>query len=338
MQGVHVAALIAVLLNMAPGSRCAQAADAEGMSLLQDADFQRGFDVWRPEQGKIVVEGTLRTGWTQEEPVWRIAQWYSRFTLAGKEALRGEDGSLCWADPAKRVAVAPCASGAPGLVIAMNAVVEWEGRARAHGERWPQILIGQRVTEPGRPDAGCPPLGALRALPLHFEARLSRARREEPAGYNSRIHAAQFLAYVTLQDLDRASPGFGDYVYLGVRAYDDRHEYPPRSMTAGDYGGGKFIYHPPGSAYTQGSMHSGEWDVFEADLLPLAREAVQAAQDRGFLKNTPSCEGLRIGGFSIGWEVPGVNDVEAQVRALSLRAVPKSALPGAACAPRLARP
>ena len=74
-----------------------------------------------------------------------------------------------------------------------------------------------------------------------------------------------------------------------------------------------FIFTPAGETYTSKSAHGKEWITVDRDLLPLMREGLELAWQRGFLKHS------RISGMNIGWEVPGVFDVALQVRNLSLK-------------------
>ena len=64
----------------------------------------------------------------------------------------------------------------------------------------------------------------------------------------------------------------------------------------------------------------GEWGTFDKDLLPLMREALETAWKRGFLTGSHEMKDYFLPGIFIGWEVPGIFDVEMQVRNLSLTA------------------
>jgi hypothetical protein len=50
------------------------------------------------------------------------------------------------------------------------------------------------------------------------------------------------------------------------------------------------------------------------------REALETAWQRGFLTESKNLADYRISGMNIGWEVPGIFDVEMQLRKLSLKA------------------
>jgi hypothetical protein len=84
------------------------------------------------------------------------------------------------------------------------------------------------------------------------------------------------------------------------------------------------IEHPPSSVeFTTDSTHDGVWVTFVQGVLPLMCEGLAAGWQRGFLPSSRELADYRVTGVFIGWEVPGIFDVELQLRNLSLRATPK---------------
>jgi hypothetical protein len=158
-------------------------------------------------------------------------------------------------------------------------------------------------------------------LRFRVEARLNHAERFETPQYSPSYHAAQFLIFFTVQNRNRDSAGHGDFVWLGVPIYDDR-DRTGKTIIPGD-SLGKLIYTPARSAYTNTPVATGVWIVFEADLLPLASEALDEAWARGFVKDSRDLSDYRLGGMNMGWELTGINNVEMQVRNISLKAIPK---------------
>jgi len=154
-----------------------------------------------------------------------------------------------------------------------------------------------------------------------LRVRLRRSVLYKTADYSPRLHAAQFQIFLTVQNLNRKSPGYGDFPWLGIPLYDDRNRIPRRF--ANPDAASKFIYTPSGERYTTQSAHDKNWVIIDRDLLPIIREALRAAWDRRFLKDSRDPADYRVGGINIGWEVPGIFDVEMQVRDLSLKAVTK---------------
>jgi hypothetical protein len=60
--------------------------------------------------------------------------------------------------------------------------------------------------------------------------------------------------------------------------------------------------------------------AFDVDLLPIVKDALEAAWERGFVSDSRDLADYRLGGVSIGWEVPGTFDVALQIRDVSLKA------------------
>ncbi len=284
-----------------------------GIDLIDDPHFQRGFRVYDPQPGAQVVRRVFQWREGTGDPAWGLAQWSSRYTLAGATLERLPSGAVRLVDEAKQVTAGPGGKNKPDLTLAVDGRREWGGSARRKGAPWPHLLVSQ-----GLPD-NTPMLDELAGLDFTVTARLTRADRVEPKGYDPHIHAAQFLLFFTVQNRNRASAGHGDFLWLGVPVYDDR-DRPGLSIIGGDQGLGKLIYTPARSDYTEGDITSGEWVTYAADLLPLAKRALREAWRRGFLKDSRNVGDYRLGGMNMGWEVTGNNHVEMQIRGLGLRA------------------
>jgi hypothetical protein len=61
------------------------------------------------------------------------------------------------------------------------------------------------------------------SLPLRIRYRLKKAEVHRPDGFDPRRHTAQFVFYLTVQNRNRQSGGFGDYYWFGVPLYDARY-------------------------------------------------------------------------------------------------------------------
>jgi hypothetical protein len=299
-----------IVLTIGGLAAAADPAAAPGTELLRDSSFRHGFVLLRPEPGRKVECGTVR-GPDGADPVWQLAQWSSRHPFDGSTTVaRGDGGTLRLVTPARAVSF----GGGDGiLTLAVNAAAEYGGRPRAEGEPWAHLLVEQPV-------ATQPRLDRLAALRLHLEARRVRAERTRGDGFDPRIHAAQFLIFLTVQNLEKGQPGFGDYLWFGVPVFDTRHRMSQTYAAPDSAGSGKFIYTPGSERFTSGSTHDEGWVTFDADLLPLIREGLAAARDRGFLKGLDDDGLFRIAALNMGWEVPGTFDVEMQIRRLSLTA------------------
>ncbi|MEI2723483.1 MAG: hypothetical protein V9H26_08035 [Verrucomicrobiota bacterium] len=287
--------------------------------LIRDPHFQQGFILLEPAAGKKVPYGELRPADRQEQPVWQMAQWSSKYPLAASATGQFAGGSLRWANAAKSVTLGQNGGAAADLALGVNASVEYGPRARRLNEPWVHLLVEQRFAQP-------PALADLTAAQLRVEARLLRSQLVKTDDYTPGLHAAQFQIFFTLQNSRSGSPGHGRYLWFGVPIYDDRQRLPAAHKSQDTAGTEMFIFTPGGEAFTSESAHDRQWITLDKDLLPLMHEALETAWQRGFLTESKSFADYCIGEMNMGWEVPGLFDVELQVRNLSLQVTPRAVL------------
>ena len=282
------------------------------VELVRDPHFQNGFVLLEPAVGKRVPYAEIDGLTAGVTPVWDVAQWSSRFRLAATAFDRLADGSLRYTNEAKRITLGGTGTPASDLSLGVLGSVEYGLHARRSGDPWVHLLVQQDVEK-------SPTLAELTAARLQVEAKLLRSEKVTTPEYSPGLHAAQFQIFFSVQNRQRQSPGFGQYLWFGIPLYDDRQRIPAghKAQDTGDTG--MFIYTPAGDVFTPRSSHDGEWISIDKDLLPLMREGLETAWQRGFLKDSRSFADYRICGLNMGWEVPGIFDVEMQVRNLSLK-------------------
>lgn len=312
--------LAGLTLAAAAGSTSFGAADREvaGRELLVDPGFQRGFRLCEPEPGKRVVYGELR-GFEAGSPAWDLDQWSSRHRLAadpGAGPLPAEKRERRWSNAGKSVVLQRAGTGpageSPVLELGVIGSVEYGGRARQGGEPWVHLLAEQSL-------AVSPTLAELRQARFRIQAQLKQSKLHRTPDYSTGRHAAQFQVFLALQNVNPASPGKGRLVWFGIPLYDDRHRVPPEHKTRDTGGTGMFIFTPRGDAYASASAHDGGWITVDHDLVPLLRESLAAAWDKGFLTESREMSDYRLTSINLGWEVPGLLDVALAIRGLSLR-------------------
>jgi len=296
-------------LCLAGTAPIAGAADRE---LIRDPHFQGGFCLLEPKPGKRVVYGEL-VGLAPAKPVWDLAQWSSRFPLQpGNRAATA--GGLAWSNNAKTIRVGPPGSPAADLALAVNAGAEYPRPRKSTSQPWVHLLVQQNL-------ASAPALGELTACNFHVEARLTLSRLVDTNNYSPSLHAAQYLVYLTVANRNPKAPGYQECFWFGIPLYDNRERIVP-AYEAQDFGDTKlFIFTPSSRTFAGKSTHDGEWVTFEKDLLPLLRQGLQHARAKGFIKGSSDPADYRPLGIFIGWEVPGVFDVDLQIRNLSLTAI-----------------
>lgn len=280
--------------------------------LIRDPRFQRGFHLLAPKPGQREVTGALSGAGSDAPPIWDLAQWSSRFPLTPAAPGTPAPGARRWANDAKAVTVGAPESALADLALAVNGSVEYGTRARKSDEPWVHLLVEQSF-------AGPPSLAGLKSARLRLEARLLRADFHRTPDYSPGLHAAQFQLFLTVQNRNRESAGYGKYLWFGVPLYDDRSRIPPAHKAKDTAGSSMFIYTPAGEVFTQHSAHDRQWIRVDKELRPLLVEALESAWERGFLRESRDLGDYRVTGMNLGWEVPGIFDVEMQTRGLSLQ-------------------
>lgn len=291
-------------------------AESAEVELLCDPHFHRGFVLLEPQIGKRVVRAEVRGIDPTGKPAWDLAQWSSRFPglPSAAEVLPG--GAVRYANPGKTVVIGPEGSSQADLSLAVQGSAEYGGKARRDGEPWVHLLVGQEISRP-------PSLGDLTACRLRVAARLKKSQLTKTEDYSPSRHAAQLQVFLTVANRKAGTPGFGQYLWFGVPIYDDRYRLPP-AFHAQDRGDTKmFIYTCAAESFTRESLHDGRWVTLQKDLLPLFHQALECAWSRGFLPGSREPADYQITGAFVGWEVPGIFDVDLQLRDLSLMAVTK---------------
>jgi len=305
---VSIMLSISLVLFARADARAARPATGS-RQLIRDRHFRRGFQLLAPEPGKIVVVGEVRWPGETDEPVWRLAQWSSRFSLAGVTPRFPAPEVMVLANEGKEIIVAPADDPRGELRLTVFGSREYE-HPRRKGEKWPHLLLSQRFENP-------PAISGLKEARFHVEAKLMFCVSHHPEGTFQRgLHAAQYQVFFTIQNLNRRSPGYGDFLYLGVPLYDSRRRFPG-SFRQPDWQG-KFIFTPSARRYTSQSVHDGTWVTFAADLLPIIRDGLRKAWERGFLAQTHDLADYHLSGMNLGWEIPGIFEASLQIRDLRL--------------------
>ncbi len=309
--------LLAVTLGPLPGQA---ASSTNRIDLIADTGIERGLLCQR-DDGQWVTQRAFAAA---TEPVWRLRPHHSRSRLAESRITRLAGGSWRLADEFASVRVERD-EGVAHLVMELDAFQEYEGRYRSAGDPWPHLFLAQRISEPGgHLGARSPTLAEIGRLDFTASVRLIEDQSHCGPGYDSRIHAAQFLCYFTVQNLEPASSGYGDYYWFGITFYDSRH--PVTTLSAQRDAGSdrkvgteKWIYNVGVAPFVKAIVAEGEWVSVTGDLLPHLRAGLEEGWRHGFLANSTDLSQFRIGSVVVGWEITGLN--HATVALKDLRAV-----------------
>jgi len=308
-------------------------AGAQGASveLIADPNFEQGFQI--KEEGVAPPPAK----WMESAvPVWQINHHYSKSSFAHTERFQFRRDGLTFEDDYGSLIVHP-EDGEADVIVGLNASKEFGGLYRQAGDPWPHVYLSQRIAHPGGSGKESPSIAGMKSLPFSVSVRLLHDQPNRKEGYNRSLHAAQFLLLFTVQNLNRQSPGYGDYYWLSIPLYDDRE--PVTALHAMQDKGSpkkkatdKLIYSIGVKPFTDAVVGSGQWVTVGGDLLPHMIAGLQEAWKRGFLPASQDLADYRLGSVILGWEVPGLNDVAIAVKDLHANAVLANpgASPGAA--------
>ncbi len=258
-----------------------------------------------------------------EKPVWTVAEWHAKGDITDPAGRRKGAWDFKYEDDYKTFVVNAKEAGAD-LIMGVNAINDYGGSYRGQGDPWPHLLVQQRISNPrGHLGASSPSMAQLQRIDFSCTVRLVRAKHVIEEGYIKNRHAAQFLIFFTVQNLNPQSPGRGDYLWFGICFYDSRHPVTKKHVmfdmgSEKKQGTGKLIYNVGMEPFTDKEIADGEWITVRGDLYPMMIQALNEAWKRGALPASRNLDDYYIGGMNLGWEVTGLSDVAMAVRDLSV--------------------
>jgi hypothetical protein len=282
------------------------------VNLLRDTRFQNGFEINAPKPGKHVAMGVIQPPVATDKPAWRLCQWSSTFDLSLSKPEILDVHAIRIANEAKSVTIS---SNSPShdLILGLDSRPEYAGKVRAQNQPWPHLLVEQSVQ----------PIVLFKdvsRISFTIEARLLTNECFKLEGYTRNLHTAQFPMTFIVQNRNKQSKGFGDFIWFCVTLYDERKPFTDL-YAAKDTAdpSAKMIYTPPSRTFSQQTLHDGTWVTFShTNLCPLFSEAIELARKRGYLKDSPDMGDFAISSVNIGWEVTGINNVAIQIRSLGI--------------------
>ena len=288
--------------------------------IIQDVLFEKGFAL-TPLDPAIVQQGggfektyldTLDFGMDGSHPEWMLAQWNSKYDLAGTLPTNGKDGSIEYVNEGKKIALYPDHS----LWLEVDASQEYDS-PRVNGQAWPHLLIAQNFHKV------IPNVGEADRLDFSMEIKLEKCENKmAPRTYNVGLHTAQTPFFFMLVNDNKNSADYNQRIWFGLPSYDYR--YPIlgyNEVVIWDIGTSTFIYDvPETSIWGNVSLHDGDWHKTHMDIKPLIKRALEAMKEHDVFINT-TLEDLKIIAMNFGWEVPGTFDAAIRVKGISLKSV-----------------
>lgn len=285
------------------------------LEYLKDPDFKTGFIVSSPINGSGISDtGTLSIT-EGAEPLWHLAQWGSDHDImlnADSLPVNGLNGNKIFfskhvnGTPAKRVTVREDGS----VTLELNASLEYD-EPRKPDETWPHLLLSQDWNK------SLLWVPFAKDIRLMMEFSLDKFVDHMGSSANRNMHAAQFIWYVTLQNRNTGSAGYGEYLWFGLNLFDNRMDFPS-FYAAHDNGTSAFIYQPDAHDFRSEPVTVGSTVCIDFPLLSHAKTAFNLAKERGYLKNT-AWQDLYIGSMNTGFEIPGTYDIAVTIRDISIK-------------------
>jgi hypothetical protein len=301
--------------------RPAQTAPADDcIPLFEDTGFQQGFLLSYPSPSKgRAVETVLRMGENKKEPVWRLCQWATKYSLTGVTPTKNNMGGMTCKNRGKTVTVASPNLSWLDLILEIKGDDEYGQSPREPGQAWPHLLVEQDTSK-------IHTLDALAALDLSIGFKLLYCKNNmPPSDYNPDLHAAQFQLFLIVKNVEKTSNDFGDFFWFGVPFFDNRHEIPPPFVAKDggkDDATGKLIYTIDGRKVNTTPPIQGKWITVEKNLLPYIKSGLKGAAKRGYLSDS-ALDHYAVANMNLGWEIPGNFNASAAVRDFNVCAMLK---------------
>ena len=133
-------------------------------------------------------------------------------------------------------------------------------------------------------------------------------KRTEFEGYTPRLHTAQLLLTLIVQDRNPQSQGYGDFIWLNISLYDERKEFTDlyASQDTADPSA-KMIYAP-----AEPHLHRKVATRRRLGNDPIQRpspdpeESTRHGPGKRLSGQLPNAQRLRHHQQILGWEIPGV--------------------------------
>lgn len=292
---------------------------ADEWEAFGDTAFKDGFAL-SPLNTKIVED---KGGWEKAcvdtlyfekqgmKPIWKIAQWNSKYDLGNTLPIKNKDGSIIYANQGKKVVWNPDGS----LWLEINTSQEYD-KPRKENESWPHLLIEQNFKRQ-------PNIGKVKQLNFSMEIKIEKCERKmSDSEYNPELHTAQTPFYFVLRNINSEVPDFNSFIWLGIPSYDYRYQQMSDKETISwDIGTATYIYNVPQlPIWGDINFNDKQWHQAKIDMLPLIKESIEKMKSKGFFKDT-SYSDFELCGMNFGWEVPGTFDAAVSVRNMSLKVI-----------------
>ncbi len=290
-------------------------------SLIKDHPFKAGFNFKNttiPAKAKSAGKTSVKIprylvslNDFAKDPIWNVSEWFSNNKVSTKGRKSGDE--YVWANGSKALKAHLKTNM---LTFSINTNNDYKGKYRKASDPWAHLLIEQSISNPYNVKDQTATIAQMQKLQLKIKTRLAYEKEIIKKGHNKSIHAQQFLLYFTVQNLNRKSKGFGQYIWIGVPFHDNRHKFSKGSIHI-DKGTNSLIYNMDFNDLSKTSLQSKQWVNIDYDMLPHIRKALNYAFSKNILKSK-SMNDYRIGGMNMGFETTGLFITTVQVKDFQL--------------------
>ena len=295
------------------------ASDTDTVQTIADTFYKNGLTINSPDGSTQTTATTVNDGAT---PSWIVAQWDSVGSLNNTSE---ENGVFTYWDSAKLLSID---TNTGAIAMDMKGSVEYADGGRTQvAEDWPHLVMqqdyyGDKLIH----------LSEMESVNMQMKYTVTKCTEPIPEhNYDKpKLHCAQFVWYITLQNRTEGHEDFGKYMWFGMVLFDNRYQdtvYERTNKTADN--SDQFIYQPGTADWSPtGTMATlNETMTIDFNILDVAKVAYNEATkwsrwDQVFSSTT--WEDLYVGSMNFGIEIPGTYDMSVDIEHVGIASVPKA--------------
>ncbi len=285
-----------------------------GTELITDSSFETGFKLKSTSTSDVYIARYLDydgAAIETEDDIWYMAQWWTPYDFSDAEYTY-RDGWHVYENESRTLMVDTEDSALTMQLDSWKEYQERFGTSRSSSSQtWSHFLLEQYFEEQQM-------LSGLKSLTLSFEFEISEVTMYDVANYDSTIHAAQFVMYLTIRNTK-----YSNYFWFGIPLYDNRggNDGASYQVDSGFEGAtGSLIYSMGQSSYLPGGATVGQHHSISVDILSYIQDGYVYGSTQ--TTNPPltgwDWENCYVNYMNIGWELPGSFDVTSTLYNLSL--------------------
>lgn len=292
-------------------------------TLIKDSNFENGFNSTlnlKPTSNKSfeTLKANCRINNScdkKTDTIWNATYWYSNTVLKDRSMNQLNSNTVKWSTGDKALELD---LRNKEVTMSVNTVNDYKGKHRSKSDPWVHFLLEQRISNPQNENQQSSPISDMQKLILNLNLKMdyNSNQNNSARGYNRSTHTQQFVLFFTVQNLNKRSSSFGEYVWLGVPLFEDR-EKMPKGVRHIDKGTNSLIYSVPYSDHSSRSIHEKEWQKINFDLLPYAKDALEYAIANNILKSK-NLSDYKIGSMNTGYETTGLYITTIKLKSLQL--------------------